>query len=167
MRLAIDAGDPRSVVTARRALAEEIRRRARNRDDAFAAELLIGEILSAEMDRGRIAIALELEWTNSGPLVHLYDQGNAFGPDPDNHVRRSLIDALKHDITVTTTPQGNHVQVRLRLDVLRDHDTERMSAAVWKIASEVVAQRSRSIAETLEKTHVERGEIELDEGAAS
>ena len=162
MRLAIDAGDPRSVVSARRALAEEIRRRARNRDDAFAAELLIGEILCAEMDRGRVAIALELEWTLNGPVVHLYDQGNPFGPDPDNHVRRSIIDALKHDISVTTTEQGNHIRVRLRLDVLRDYDTERMSPTVWKIASELVAQRSRSIAETLDKTQVER-----DEEAAS
>jgi len=158
MRLAIDAGDPRSVVSARRALAEEIGRRARNRDDAFAAELLIGEILCAEMDRGRVAIALELEWTQTGPVVHLYDQGNPFGPDPDNHVRRSIIDSFKHDLTVTSSAQGNHIRVKLPLDVLRDYDTERMSPDVWKLASELVAQRSRSIAERIEKTKVEDGE---------
>lgn len=158
MRLAIDAGDPRSVVSARRALAEEIGRRARSSDDAFAAEVLIGEILCAEMERGRVAIALELEWTKTGPVVHLYDQGNPFGPDPDNHVRRSIIDSLKHDLTISSSPQGNHIRVRLPVDENRN----RSVPAVWKIASELVTKRSRDIAEKLEKTKVEDGE-----GAAS
>jgi len=159
MRLAIDAGDPRSVVSARKALAQEIARRARHRDDAFAAELLIGEILVAEMDRGRVAIALELEWTASGPVVHLYDQGNPFGPDPGNHVRRSIIDSLKHDLTVTSTAQGNHIRVKLPLDTVREYDAERLNPSVWQLASELVAQRSRDIAENLKKAKVEKGEI--------
>ena len=150
MRLAIDAGDPRSVVSARRALAEEIGRRARSSDDAFAAEVLIGEILCAEMERGRVAIALELEWTPLGPVVHLYDQGNPFGPDPDNHVRRSIIDSLKHDLTISSSPQGNHIRVRLPLEQAR----ERSGPAVWKIASELVAKRSRDIAEKIDITKI-------------
>lgn len=153
MRWAIDAGDPRSIVAARRALAHEIRRRAYNPDEVFAAEVLIGEILSAEMDRGRVAIAVELEWANDCPVVHLYDQGDPFGVHAQqNDLRRALIESFGEYLDVATSDQGNHLSFAVPIDVTPAFDTEHANPRLWRLASELVARRSRFITEQLQQS---------------
>jgi len=153
MRWAIDAGDPRSIASARRALATEIRLRSGDPDEAFAAEVIIGEILSSEMDRGRIAIALELEWGPKGAVVHLYDQGDSFTTRVNkNDLRRALVETFGEYLNVSTTEQGNHIEIAVPVSDLIDTEAKRANPRLWRLASELVARRSRLIADRLHDT---------------
>lgn len=153
MRWAIDAGDPRSIASARRALATEIRVRSGDPDEAFAAEVIIGEILSSEMDRGRVAIALELEWGPGGAIVHLYDQGESFATRVDkNDLRRALIETFGDHLNVSTTEQGNHIEIAVPVSDIVEIESKRANPRLWRLASELVARRSRLIADRLHES---------------
>ena len=112
MRWAIDTRNLEQVVATRRAIVEEIRPILRSNEDLFAAELIVGEVLSAEAAQQRTAIALELDVQPDSAILHVYDQGAAFAVPSEESV--ALINALATQMTVETSEQGNYIAVKLQ-----------------------------------------------------
>ena len=113
MQWSIDSADAYSVATVRRRVIEEIRRMEDGGADLFALEIVLGELLAAEMERGHWALAISVESELAGPTVHLYAQGPpAIGVD-HNEYRRAILLGTRVPLTVEASAQGTHIVLRM------------------------------------------------------
>lgn len=114
MRWSIDSADAYSLAKVRRAVIDELRLAAHADADLFALEVVLGEILSSEIDLGHFAIAVIVEDGLGGPAVHVYTQRSA---DAGNGTRGELRDAILRGSTVPmsieSTSQGRHYVLHL------------------------------------------------------
>ena len=75
MQWSIDSADAYSVASVRRSVIDELQQGAGPAADLFTLEVVLGELLAAEMERGHFSLAVSLESNESGPSSHIYAQG--------------------------------------------------------------------------------------------
>jgi hypothetical protein len=113
MQWSIDSADAFSVARVRRSAVDEVRMLAGANADAFALEIVLGELLSAEMERGHWSLAVSVEREIAGPTVHIYAQGPpAIGIDK-NEFRRAILLGTRVPLTIEASAQGTHITLRL------------------------------------------------------
>jgi len=113
MQWSIDSADAFSVARVRRNAIDEVRLLAGPGADLFALEIVLGELLSAEMERGHWSLAVSVERDIAGPTVHIYAQGPpAIGVDR-NEYRRAILLGTRVPLTIEASSQGTHVTLRL------------------------------------------------------
>ena len=109
----IDSADAFSVARVRRSAIDEVRRLSEPGADLFALEVVLGELLAAETERGHWALAVSVESDLAGPTIHLYAQGPpAIGVD-HNKFRRAILLGTRVPLTVEASAQGTHLILRM------------------------------------------------------
>lgn len=141
---AIDTGTPAEVVDARQAVAREIGRQARNDEERFAAEMLIGEILQTIISRDPQATTIELEATATGWIVHFYLQKAPSTDESLHELRLALSDKCDVPLSVERTDQGVHILVSIPAS--GRGLTQRRS--LWHVACCVLVERARRLLRT-------------------
>lgn len=114
MNWSIDSADAFSVARVRRSAIDEVRGLADDPGaDLFGLELVLGELLAAETERGHWALAVSVESELAGPSIHLYAQGPpAIGIDR-NEFRRAILLGTRVPLTVEASAQGTHIVLRM------------------------------------------------------
>ncbi len=114
MNWSIDSADAFSVARVRRSAIDAVRGlSADSGADLFALELVLGELLAAETERGHWALAVSVESELAGPTIHLYAQGPpAIGVD-HNEYRRKILLGTRVPLTVEASAQGTHIALRM------------------------------------------------------
>lgn len=113
MQWSIDSADAFSVARVRGSAIEEVRLLAGPGADLFALEIVLGELLSAEMERGHWSLAVSVEREIAGPTVHIYAQGPpAIGIDK-NEFRKAILLGTRVPLTIEASAQGTHVTLRM------------------------------------------------------
>lgn len=113
MQWSIDSADAFSVARVRRTAVDEMRLLAGPGADLFALEIVLGELLSAEMERGHWSLAVSVERDIAGPTVHIFAQGPpAIGVDK-NEFRRAILLGTRVPLTIEASSQGTHITLRL------------------------------------------------------
>lgn len=113
MQWSIDSADAFSVARLRRNAMEEVRLLAGSGADLFALELVLGELLSAEMERGHWSLAVSVERDIAGPTIHIYAQGPPVIGVDRNEYRRAILLGTRVPLTIEASAQGTHVTLRL------------------------------------------------------
>ncbi len=109
----IDSADAYSVANVRRRVIEEVRQLADAGADLFALEIVLGELLAAETERGHWALAVSVERDIAGPTIHLYAQGApAIGTDK-NEFRRAILLGTRVPLMIEASSQGTHMVLRM------------------------------------------------------
>ncbi len=113
MQWSIDSADAYSVANVRRRVIEEVRRLEDGTADLFALEIVLGELLAAEMERGHWSLAVSVERDIAGPTIHVYAQGPpAIGVDK-NEFRRAILLGTRVPLTIEASSQGTHMVLRM------------------------------------------------------
>lgn len=117
MRWSIDSADAYSVAKVRRGVVEELRTIAGEDTDLFALETVLGELLSGEMERGHLALAVIVEHGLGGPSVHVYTQGpgGSARESTQGELRAAILRGTRLPMSVESTAQGTHYVLRLPL----------------------------------------------------
>lgn len=117
MRWSIDSADAYSVAKVRRGVVEELRTIAGEDTDLFALETVLGELLSGEMERGHLALAVIVERGLGGPSVHVYTQGpgGSARESTQGELRAAILRGTRLPMSVESTAQGTHYVLRLPL----------------------------------------------------
>lgn len=114
MRWSIDSADAYSVAKVRRAVIEELRSNAGADADLFTLEVVLGELLAGEMERGHLALAIIVEHGSGSDSVHVYTQD---GGDAVNSTQGELRAAILREtpvpMSIETTSQGRHYAIGL------------------------------------------------------
>lgn len=113
MQWSIDSADAFSVARVRRSAIEELHRHAGEDADLFNVEIVLGELLAAEMERGHWSLAVSVEPEDSGPSVHIYAQGPPAIGKVDNEYRRAILLGTRVPMTIEATSQGTHIALRM------------------------------------------------------
>ncbi len=113
MKWAIDSADAFSVARVRRSVIEEMRQLEDGRADLFALEIVLGELLAAEMERGHWALAVSVERDIAGPTIHLYAQGPPAIGVNKNEFRRAILLGTRVPLTIEASSQGTHMVLRM------------------------------------------------------
>ncbi len=109
----IDSADAYSVASVRRRVIDEVRRLEDGAADLFALEIVLGELLAAEMERGHWSLAVSVERDIAGPTIHVYAQGPpAIGIDK-NEFRRAILLGTRVPLTIEASSQGTHMVLRV------------------------------------------------------
>lgn len=113
MRWSIDSADAYSVAKVRRAVVTEMLTITGADADLFALETVLGELLSSQMERGHLALAVIIERGVGGPSVHIYTQGNSAGESTYGELRDAILRGTRLPMSVESTPQGTHYVLRV------------------------------------------------------
>jgi hypothetical protein len=112
MQWSIDSADAFAVARVRRSAIDEVRMLSGTTADLFALELVLGELLAAEMERGHWSLAVSVERDIAGPTIHVYAQGPpAVGTD-GNEYRRAILLGTRVPLTIEASAQGTHIMLR-------------------------------------------------------
>lgn len=112
MQWSIDSADAFAVASVRRSVIKELRALMDEGADLFAIEIVLGELLAAEMERGHWSLAVSVEHDVAGPAVHIYAQGPpAIGTD-HNEYRRAILLGTRVPLTIEASSQGTHIALR-------------------------------------------------------
>ena len=113
MNWSIDSADAFSVARVRRSVIDEVEHHAGERADLFNLEIVLGELLAAEMERGHLSLAVSVERDTTGPSIHIYAQGPpAIGKDR-NEFRRAILLGTRVPMTIEASSQGTHTVLRV------------------------------------------------------
>ncbi|HEY8314796.1 MAG TPA: hypothetical protein VIG51_11610 [Candidatus Baltobacteraceae bacterium] len=114
IQLAFDAGDPLRVLDARATILAELEQNGATAESLFDAKILISEILSAQMQRGRLAVVLELNWNGSQAYLDVWAQKAAIdSPSDEAELRRRLIVSVADRVSDEPSVQGEHTRFRI------------------------------------------------------
>ena len=114
MKWSIDSADAYSVATVRRAVIGELRELTGGKGDLSGVELVLGEMLGAETERGHIALVVTVERGTAGPSVHIYTQGRPGATTAvQGELRRAILQHVRVPMSVEDSPQGTHIVMRL------------------------------------------------------
>ncbi|HEV3152539.1 MAG TPA: hypothetical protein VGZ02_01900 [Candidatus Baltobacteraceae bacterium] len=112
MKWSIDCADAYAVVSTRHAVIEQLEKISGDGADLFGVETVLGELLSAQMGRGHLAVAVVIEQSVGGPTVHLYTQGrNAVSTHGE--LREAILRSTRIPMAIEVSPQGTHVCLRV------------------------------------------------------
>lgn len=112
MNWSIDAGDAFAVARVRRSAIDEIRSMSSESTDLFALELVLGELLASEMERGHWSLAVSVESDVAGPTVHVYAQGTPAIAADNNDYRKAILRGTRVPMTIEASAQGTHTVLR-------------------------------------------------------
>lgn len=113
MQWSIDCADAYSVAKARRAAIAEVRKIAGVSTDLFMIEVVLGELLAAEMERGHYALVLDVERDIGGPAVHVYTQGSPNLGKERDEIRNAILQSAPVPMSVEKSAQGTHICLRV------------------------------------------------------
>ena len=118
MRWSIDSADAYSVAKVRRAVVEELRAITGDGIDLFALETVLGELLSGQMERGHVALAVLIERGLGGPSVHIYTQGprGSESEITQGELRAAILRGTRVPMSVESTAQGTHYVLRVPMN---------------------------------------------------
>jgi len=137
MQWSIDSADAYSVARVRRSVIEEVRAMETGGADLSALEIVLGELLAAEMERGHLSLAVSVERDIAGPSIHLYAQGPpAIGIDK-NEFRRAILLGTRVPLTIEATSQGTHIALRVPPEASGDAMFRSRSSATYQRAQEI------------------------------
>ena len=91
---------------------EELRGISERSADLFSVETVLGELLGAEMERGHLALAVQVERSVGGPTVHVYTQGRTTS-STHGELRDAILRHTRIPMSIEVTPQGTHVCLRV------------------------------------------------------
>jgi hypothetical protein len=138
MNWSIDSADAFSVARVRRSAIDEVRGLAADPGaDLFALELVLGELLAAETERGHWALAVSVESELAGPTIHLYAQGPPAIGVGRNEYRRAILLGTRIPLTVEASAQGTHMVLRM--------PSEASGEAMFRSRAEETYQRAQEI----------------------
>lgn len=112
MRWSIDSADAYSVAKVRRAVIEEMRTGSGADADLFTLEVVLGELLAGEMERGHLALAVIVEPGQGAPSVHVYAQGGGEAVNStQGELRAAILRETHVPMSVEATAQGRHYSI--------------------------------------------------------
>lgn len=112
MRWSIDSADAYSVAKVRRAVIEELRSITGADADLFTLEVVLGELLAGEMERGHLALAVILETGPGAPSVHVYTQGGREAVNStQGELRAAILRETRVPMSIETTAQSRHYAI--------------------------------------------------------
>lgn len=109
----IDCADAYSVAKARRSAIAEVRKIAGTGADLFMIEVVLGELLAAEMERGHYALVLDVERDIGGPAVHVYTQGTPSLGTAHDEIRGAILHSAPIPMSIEKSAQGTHICLRV------------------------------------------------------
>jgi hypothetical protein len=137
MQWSIDSADAYSVASVRRSVIDEVQQGAGPGADLFTLEVVLGELLAAEMERGHYSLAVSLESNESGPSIHIYAQGPpAIGRDK-NEFRRAILLGTRVPLTIEASAQGTHMVLRMPPESSADALFRSRSSETYQRAQEI------------------------------
>ena len=116
LRWSIDCSDASTLSRVRREVIQELRRTAGETERLADLELVLGELLAAQAERGHIALAISLERRGRSPAIHIYAQGKPLETVPENPLRDALLQRTRVPMSIESSEQGAHITLRLLLD---------------------------------------------------
>jgi hypothetical protein len=81
----------------------------------FDLEIVLGEMFAAQVERGHLALAVELERRGRSPSIHIYSQGRALENVPENPLRATILGRTRVPMSIERSEQGTHICLRLLL----------------------------------------------------
>jgi hypothetical protein len=112
VRWSIDSADAYSVAKVRRAVIEELRCITGPDADLFTLEVVLGELLAGEMERGHLALAVIVEQAPDAPSVHVYTQGGGQAANStQGELRAAIIREAHVPMSIETTAQSRHYAI--------------------------------------------------------
>ncbi len=137
MQWSIDSADAFSVARVRRDVIEEVGHLAGAGADLFSLEIVVGELLAAEMEHGHWSLAVSVERDIAGPTVHIYAQGPpAIGKDK-NEFRRAILLGTRVPLTIEASSQGTHMVLRMPPEASPDALFRSRSSETYHRAQEI------------------------------
>lgn len=115
LRWSIDCADARALSRARREILEELRHANSDAARLFDVEIVLGEMLAAQVERGHIALAVALERRGRSPAIHIYSQGKPLESVPEDPIRDAILRATRVPMSIESSDQGAHICLRLLL----------------------------------------------------
>lgn len=97
----------------RRAVVDQVRSIAGEDADLFTLEVVLGELLAGEMERGHLALAIIVEPGRGAPSVHVYAQGvGDTHASTHGELRAAILRGAHVPLSIETTAQGRHYMLR-------------------------------------------------------
>lgn len=137
MQWSIDSADAYSVASVRRSVIDEVQQGAGPAADLFTLEVVLGELLAAEMERGHLSLAVSLENSESGPSVHIYSQGPPAISKDKNEFRRAILLGTRVPLTIEASSQGTHMVLRMPPEASADALFRSRSSETYHRAQEI------------------------------
>ncbi|HET9393312.1 MAG TPA: hypothetical protein VFO29_07335 [Candidatus Rubrimentiphilum sp.] len=137
MQWSIDSADAYSVASVRRSVIDELQQGAGPAADLFTLEVVLGELLAAEMERGHLALAVSLESNEAGPAVHIYAQGPPAISKDNNEFRRAILLNTRVPLTIEASAQGTHMTLRMPPEASADALFRSRSSETYHRAQEI------------------------------
>jgi hypothetical protein len=81
----------------------------------FDLEIVLGEMFAAQVERGHLALAVELERRGRSPAIHIYSQGKPLENVPENPLRATILSRTRVPMSIESSQQGTHICLRLLL----------------------------------------------------
>ena len=113
MKWSIDCADAYAVVSVRHSVIEELAKLTSSDADLFSLETVLGELLGAEMERGHLALAVQVEQGIGGPTVHIYAQGRAGPGSKHGELRDAILRNTRLPMSIEASSQGTHICLRV------------------------------------------------------
>ena len=143
-RWTIDTSNLKSVSDVRRAVVRKLGSVGQRRDDQFAAEILIGEILIDEITTKPQALMLEVTHDDSTTTLHVYSQAR-HSTEPDlRELEKRLMSSCGLPIKADLSDQGLHIEVAFHR---RRFWMKRPLQSLWDVARCVLSERAQRMRE--------------------
>ena len=110
MKWSVDCADAYALARTRHAVMEQLKELCGDAD-LFVVETVLGELLSAEMGRGHVALAVTIEPARDGPSIHIYTQGR-HSNSTHGELREAILRNSRVPMSIEISPQGTHVALR-------------------------------------------------------
>lgn len=144
MQWSIDCSDAFSVARVRHAVIDELRTLT-TEGDVFPVEVVLGEVLAAEMERGgHAALVVTVDRGLTGPNVHLYMQGRPAIACTQGELRAALLRETHVPIAIEVSAQGTHMCLRVPAPA-----EARPSPEFWDTSRSVSRVRMQSLKDRL------------------
>ena len=137
MRGEIDCRDLAAVTKTRRAILEEIAPYVPDEAERFAIEQIAGEVLGAQAANGGESLSIELETAQRCVILDVWGQGPPLALESDA-LRDALLHALTSYIDVEPTATGNHLTVRVPVNLTTQPEH---SARIWRLVGALTSDR--------------------------
>jgi hypothetical protein len=111
----IDCADASSLSRARHEIIEQLRSTTSDATSIADIEIVLGEMLAAQTERGHLALAITLERRGRSPAIHIYAQGQPLANVPENPLREAILQRMRVPMSVERSEQGAHITLRLLL----------------------------------------------------
>ena len=112
----IDCADTSLLSRARREIVEQLRCMTDDAPRIADIEIVLGEMLAAQTERGHQALAITLERRGRCPAIHIYAQGKPLADVPANPLRDAILRETRVPMSVESSQQGAHITLRLLLN---------------------------------------------------